>query len=124
LFVFSTLGVLLLIEFSQSTSLPVPGTQDPGISPTPSNGNPSTIDPSTQNARDINSTALIGSAITSITSLIGFITTTAISWRKEKREASLAEVERKKLETELEKSRLELEELKKDNVKKKVKSKK
>ena len=71
-------------------------------------------------------TALIGSVITSVTSLIGFVTTTVIAWRKEKRETSLADVKRKKLETELEKSRLELERLKKSRAKKKkeVRSKK
>ena len=61
----------------------------------------------------------MGSLITSVTSLIGFITTTVITWRKEKREAALADMQRSKLETELEKSRLELEELKKSKVKKK-----
>jgi len=56
---------------------------------------------------------VIGSAITSVTSLIGFISATIIAWRKEQRESALADVERKKLELELEKSKLELEELKK-----------
>ena len=61
---------------------------------------------------------VIGSVVTSITSLIGFIVTTVITWRKEKRDASLAEVERKKIEIELEKSKLELEALKKEAKKK------
>jgi hypothetical protein len=69
-------------------------------------------------------TMVIGSVITSITSLAGFIVTAVITWRKEKREASLADVQRKKLETELEKSKFELEELKKSAGKKKVRSKK
>ena len=69
-------------------------------------------DPSAQTNERVGATALIGSLVTSITSLVGFVTTTAITWRKEKREAALADVERKKLETELEKSRLELEQLK------------
>jgi hypothetical protein len=44
-----------------------------------------------------------------------------ITWRREKREASLADVQRKKLETELEKSKLELERLKKSRTKKRKK---
>ena len=74
-----------------------------------------------ETSEKIGNTALIGSVITSVTSLIGFITTTMITWRKEKRDASLADVQRKKLETELEKSRLELEELKKSKAKKRKK---
>ncbi len=57
--------------------------------------------------------ALVSTLATSIASLIGFVTTTAITWRKEKRESEIAVMERKKLELELEKSRLEIEELKK-----------
>lgn len=75
--------------------------------------------PSSQDANGMGVTAVIGSVVTSVTSLVGFIVTTVITWRKEKREASLAEVERKKLELELEKNRLELEELKKGEGKKK-----
>jgi hypothetical protein len=61
---------------------------------------------------------VVGSVITSVISLVGFVITTTITWRKEKREASLADVERKKLEVELEKSRLELEEMKRAAEKK------
>ena len=88
-------------------------TQEPGVAPTPSTGDPSTVEPAPQNSVDLGFTALMGSIITSVTSLVGFIVTTAVTWRKEKREASLADVERRKLEVELEKSRLELEEMKK-----------
>ncbi|MDD2922963.1 MAG: hypothetical protein PHQ36_11830 [Anaerolineales bacterium] len=56
---------------------------------------------------------LVASFATSLASLVGFVMTTAITWRKEKRESALAEIQRKKLELELEKSRLELDELKK-----------
>jgi hypothetical protein len=120
LFVLSTLGVLLLFVVLQGKQGPaIAVTQTPGISSVPSTGNPNTVVPSAQNIRDVNFTALIGSMITSITSLIGFITTTIITWRKEKRESSLADVERRKLEIELEKNRLELEELKKNRAKKK-----
>ena len=72
---------------------------------------------------NISTSAMLGSLITSVTSLVGFITTTVITWRKEKRESSLADMERRKLETELEKSKLELEELKKKSEKKEVKTK-
>jgi len=97
-----------------------PITQDPDTEPTVTPNNPE-VGPASQDPKDIGVTALIGSIITSVTSLVGFITTTVITWRREKREASLAEVQRKKLETELEKSRLELEELKKSKVKKRNK---
>ncbi len=117
MFTLSTLGVLMLLVFSQPY-LTLPMTQEPGIAPTPSTGNPGAVDPPSQNSRDINFTALIGSVITSATSLIGLITTTVITWRKEKREASLADVQRKKLETELEKTKFELEELKKSRERK------
>jgi len=122
LFVVSTLGVLMLFVNLQSlTTTPAPSsTQDPGIVPTPSPNNPDT-DPSSQSSKGIAFAALIGSVITSVTSLIGFVTTTVITWRREKREASLADVQRKKLETELEKSKLELERLKKSRTKKRKK---
>ena len=122
LFALSTLGMLVLfLSLQPSIGLPTPSlTQDPSVVPTPSPNNPG-VDPSSQNANDMGVTALIGSVITSVTSLVGFITTTVITWRKEKREASLADVERKKLETELEKSRLELEKLKQGKKKNKTK---
>lgn len=75
-------------------------------------GDPSTPQP--EKTSDGMGITVIGSVVTSVTSLIGFIVTTVITWRKEKRDASLAEVERKKIELELEKSRLELEALKRD----------
>ena len=45
------------------------------------------------------------------------VTLGGTTWRKEKRESALADVERRKLELEIEKSRLELEELKKEKKK-------
>lgn len=91
-------------------------TAGPGSTPTPNpTATPVPIGPPS-NETDIG--ALIGSIITSVTSLIGFVTTTAITWRREKRESTLADMERKKLETEFEKSKLELEELKKGREKK------
>jgi hypothetical protein len=116
LFILSTLGALIWYMFSPSnTMLPASVTGEPGVAPTPSTGDPSTVEPAPQNSVDLGVTALI----TSVTSLVGFIITTAITWRKEKREASLADVERRKLEIELEKSRIELEEMKRVAEKKK-----
>jgi hypothetical protein len=115
------MGVLMLLVFSSAklNNVDEPVTQEPGIVPTPSAGHPGILDPSSQNSRSLSTITLVGSMIASVTSLIGFVTTTIITWRKEKREASLADVQRKKLETELEKSQIELEELKKSMGKKK-----
>ena len=115
LFIASTVVVLLLMLLG-----PVIGNVFTLISSSLSPAPPVTPSPP-QNSDSMGSTVLVGSIITSVTSLIGFITTTLITWRKEKREASLAEVQRKKLETELEKSKLELEELKKSKGKKRKK---
>jgi H+/gluconate symporter-like permease len=108
--------MLLVVSLAASAT-----TQEPGVAPTQPAGHPGSFDPSWQNTRNLNTVTLVGSMIASVTSLIGFITTTIITWRKEKREASLADVQRKKLETELEKSKLELEELKNSTEKKKSK---
>lgn len=48
------------------------------------------------------------SFLTSLTSLIGFFSTTLLAWRKEKRETLAAEIELQKKELELEKLRLEV----------------
>jgi hypothetical protein len=120
LFVLSTLGALILFASSQAAYLSAPVTQAPAAGPTQPVGNPTIVEPPSQNSMDVNFIALAGSAVTSITTLIGFITTTIITWRKEKREAALADVERKKLEIELKKNKLELEELKHGRVKKKI----
>ncbi len=111
---FAILGPRVGNVFSQINSSLAAGTQSPGTEEQPIPGLPSIKS---------DSIALFGSIIASATSLVGFITTTVITWRKERREASLADVERKRLETELEKSRLELEKLKKGNKKKEVKKK-
>lgn len=105
LFVAST---LVLVILAVSTSMVKQAMSE--FAPS-ANDDPSTTPP-VQDADGLGFSAVIGSAITSITSLVGFIVTTVITWRKERRESSLAEVERKKLELELEKNRLELEELK------------
>ncbi len=126
-FIASTLVLILSFGFAGATQLPADSTHVPGIETPETIG---TLEPSgsSENSHEpsgsMNSSAVIGSIITSATSLIGFITTTVITWRKEKRESSLADVERRKLETELEKSRLELEELKKKSEKKEARKKK
>ncbi len=50
--------------------------------------------------------------LTSVTTLIGFISTTWLAWRTEKREARMAALDVRREEIELEKARLELEKLK------------
>lgn len=122
IFVFSTLGVLALsTNLITNFSAPAPSlTESTGTEPTPSPEHPQ-VDPSAQDSEKMGYTALIGTVLTSITSLVGFVTTTVIAVRKEKREATLADVQRQKLETELEKSRFELEKLKKSKTKKREK---
>lgn len=119
LFIVSTIVVLVLalnLNYVISTS-PLP-TNNPTDTP----GTPENVVPETPSAQaSQNTSALIGSAIASVTSLIGFVMTTMITWRKEKRESALADVEYRKLETELEKSKLELENLKNASAKKKPK---
>ena len=120
LFIVSTVIVLALaLSLNRSTTINPSPTSDPSILPTPGTGIPETDPPIVQ--ANQNASALIGSVIASATSLVGFVMTTVITWRKEKRESALADVERKKLETELAKSRLELEKLKKQSPKKKTK---
>jgi hypothetical protein len=121
LFIISTLVVwLLALNLSTEVSMSPAPTSQPSDGPsTPETGVQPGDDPSAPAMQT--SSALIGSVIASATSLIGFLMTTLISWRKEKREAALADVQYKKLETELEKSRLELEKLKKAGPKKKTK---
>lgn len=128
LFVVSTLALAFFSRVggdapsaTEPTQIPPVGT--PGVVATAQSGG-SSGSGTTAPSGNVNSSAVIGSVITSITSLVGFVTTTVITWRKEKRESSLADMERRKLETELEKSRLELEELKKRSEKKEVRKKK
>jgi len=132
LFVISSLVVwVLALNLTRGTSSNPTPTSNPSVTSTPTPagdpsdtpGTPETIQPGTEPSAPAaqNAGALIGSVIASATSLIGFAVTTLISWRKEKREASLADMQYKKLETELEKSRLELENLKKASSKKKPK---
>jgi hypothetical protein len=119
LFVISTIVVLVLtLNLGNGTSINPSPTHDPLETP----GTPESVIPESPPSQSVqNSSALIGSVIASATSLIGFVMTTMITWRKEKRESALADVQYKKLETELEKSRLELQGLKKKSQKKRTK---
>ena len=52
------------------------------------------------------------SCLTSLVTLVGLVSTTVLTWRKESRDAKVAELERKQKEIEIEKERLELAKLK------------
>jgi len=52
------------------------------------------------------------SLLASVTTLVGFVSTTILAWRREKRETSAADLERKRQELELEKMKLDLEQTK------------
>lgn len=56
--------------------------------------------------------ATVTSCLTSIATFVGFVSTTILAWRKEKREAAAAELEMQRQGIELERTRLELEKLK------------
>jgi hypothetical protein len=117
LFILSTIVVLgLALNLNRIISASASPTNHPSDIP----GTPQTVIPETEPSAQAsqNTGALIGSVIASATSLIGFLMTTLITWRKEKRDSALADVEYRKLETELEKSKLELEKLKKAAKKK------
>jgi hypothetical protein len=120
LFILSTLVVLALaLNLNRIITASASPTNYPSDIP----GTPQAVLPETEPSVQAsqNAGALIGSVIASATSLIGFLMTTLITWRKEKRDSALADVEYRKLETELEKSKLELEKLKKAAAKKKSK---
>ncbi len=61
---------------------------------------------------DAGNTVAIISLVTSLTSLIGFLSTTALQWRRELRESREAERQAQRDLLEMEKLRLELEQLK------------
>ena len=118
LFVISTVVVLALaLTLNRIITIAPSPTANPSIAPTPGINSPENEPAAAQS--NPNNIALFGSVLASVTSLVGFVMTTVITWRKEKREAALADVERRKLETELEKSRLELEKLRKTGSRKK-----
>lgn len=56
----------------------------------------------------------IVSILTSITSLVGFVFTTILAWRKDKRDTLAAELDNKKKELEIEKAKIEVLTLTKD----------
>ena len=69
-----------------------------------------------------NSSAIIAiyiSMFTSVTAFLGFLVTAILSFRRDRREALDAELSQKQKEIELERARLELEQLKKQVNKKK-----
>jgi hypothetical protein len=121
LFIISTLVVLVMAV--NLNRIIVSASSAPTSQPSDTPGTPQAVLPETEPSAQAaqNAGALIGSVIASATSLIGFLMTTLITWRKEKRDSALADVEYRKLETELEKSKLELEKLKKAAAKKKTK---
>ncbi len=123
-FVISTLAgcVLFAGSFARSSflAMPLEEATSPPYDPDAPDGEPSNAGEPVIPAPSSPSTssggwALFTSILTSVVSFVGFLTTTIITWRKEKRESDLAAMERKKLELELEKSKLELEELKRKN---------
>ncbi len=120
LFVFSSVFAIVLAVSGNPfvTTVSPPPTEDPNAPDNPESHTGS--ETASQNGAS-GFVMLAGSVITSVTSLVGFVVTTVITWRREKRDAAIAEVERKKLETELEKSRLELEQLKNNPPRKKGK---
>jgi hypothetical protein len=63
------------------------------------------------------------SFLTSITSLLGFISTTVLAWRKEKREVEVIRYDNEKKELELEKLKWELEKMKQAEAEKESKPK-
>ncbi len=108
LFVVSTvlaLGLAVLFGF-------FPVRARPGT--TPSTTPPETLDTGAW-------VATLGSLLTSIVTLVGFVSTTILAWRKEAREAAVAELERKRQELELEKEKLELEKLRAEDQRKNAK---
>ena len=76
----------------------------------------SASDPSIDGNQDLILTgsvvAIVSSCITSMVTLVGFVSTTLLAWRKEAREKEDRELERKRKEIELEKARLDLEKMK------------
>jgi hypothetical protein len=92
------------------TSTPqVGGTSRPSITPTPA---PLPIGRSTDALTIGGLVAALTSCMTSVVTFVGFASTTVLAWRKEAREAKAADMERRKLEIQLEKERVELEKLK------------
>jgi hypothetical protein len=137
LFIFvisAILFVLLIFANGRSGLHPTPTATAQAISPTQGSGNPQPTEepnqPDTNKNPDQNPSiwnsaiTVITTVSTSIASFVGFIFTTIIGWRKEKRESALADIQRKQLEAELKKSKLETEKLKQASKKKSAAKKK
>ena len=98
------------VETPGRTSTPqVGGTPRPSITPTPA-ALPIGRSPDALTIGGL--VATITSCMTSVVTFVGFASTTVLAWRKEAREAKAADMEKRKLEIQLEKERVELEKLK------------
>ncbi len=98
--------------FSLSPMFPLPDPSPP-VHVGPPGGPPPDSSPpsgSPNNSGDLDTAVMVSlvSLLTSITSLIGFFSTTVLAWRKEKREVISSNIEIKKNELELAKLRMEL----------------
>lgn len=105
LFVISTVAFVLLVGLGESG----PGIKTETVTPTPGPGTPTPEQPS---GVEVGSSATLLtwiSLITSLTTLLGVISTTYLGWRKEAREAEAAERERQRHELEIERLRRDLE---------------
>jgi cell division protein FtsL len=91
---FATVFVLLLVLVLDSRN-----TSSGGMGPNTSEGAGAQI-------------VVVISLLTSLTSLIGFVSTTVLNWREEQRDLLAAQLARQRQELEIERLRLELEQLK------------
>ena len=106
LFVISTVAFVLLVGLGENG----PGIKTETVTPTPSPGTPTPEQPSGGVEGGSSATLLTWiSLITSLTTLLGVISTTYLGWRKEARETEAAERERQRHELEIECLRRELE---------------
>jgi hypothetical protein len=122
LLVLSLLGLLVsiaLLAFPQHapaapTPTPTRGLTSPTPTSTPGPGRPTptpTAIPLPAPAGGVGGAGVLTlvSLITSVTSLLGLVSTTVLGWRRESRESKAAELDRQRQELEIEKLRLELE---------------
>jgi hypothetical protein len=124
LFIVVSLCVLtnLFTLRSPSSSPTVAPTHNPDISPTdgpePIPAPPLTAaNPTDTFAILASIVAIGGTCLTSLITLAGFVITAAISFRQERRESKVSDLERQRQELELEKQRLELEKMKRERDK-------
>jgi hypothetical protein len=102
---------IFLVLFVVSTALALALVFRFGIFPTRAGtgSSPATTPPEAPTTGGL--VATLGTLLTSVVTLVGFVSTTILAWRKEAREAAEADLERKRKEIELEKEKLELERL-------------